>query len=519
MRICLESSTPGTHACLDAVCGQTFAQAIWLNPCLKPRTLCAGQGHCGLCRICFVKNAPEPTEEEVRFLSRKEIGAGWRLGCRHKVPAEEGEIELILPDDAFSSLTNSHFIDAKGQSAFLGIDLGTTSVHWRCVSPAGEKLAEGIMPNPQAASGPDVVSRLTYSMTIQGRDQLADLVRANLAELIYILKSHSLDPERLCVAANSVMTHIFLKCDINGLLHAPYVLTCPGGQSIDMELGDDILPCIIPPLPAPFVGGDISAGMLAILDAGYSTPLLLADLGTNAELALLMPQHRLFLASVPLGPAMEGIGPECGRPASPGVAIAFTTTASGLIPRFYDDVSGNSISATGYLSLFSQLLDLGLMDRNGHFTRSEPAMPVARRIWQGLGKNNGQDILKFSGGFYVTSNDIELLLKIKAIFRVALARLLKTANLKAADIQNFILSGAISEHANIQDLKNLAFIPHAMANKLILGGNTSLDGACLLAENPARLSMLNALCDSATIIDMANDQDFLNDYLTEMTWQ
>ena len=68
-------------------------------------------------------------------------------------------------------------------------------------------------------------------------------------------------------------------------------------------------PAWIPPQPAPFVGGDISAGMAALLyGESPEFPFLLADMGTNGEFVLALDKERSFIASVPLGPSLEGIG-------------------------------------------------------------------------------------------------------------------------------------------------------------------------------------------------------------------
>ena len=126
--------------------------------------------------------------------------------------------------------------------------------------------------------------------------------------------------ERLVLAANTAMTDIFLDRDISGLCAAPYRRSHAGGCGLTVE---GLPPLLIPPLPAPFVGGDISAGLLRLLADGLPRPLLLADLGTNGELALVDARGRLWLASVPLGPALEGIGPQCGRMAGPGSITRF----------------------------------------------------------------------------------------------------------------------------------------------------------------------------------------------------
>ena len=67
-------------------------------------------------------------------------------------------------------------------------------------------------------------------------------------------------------------------------------------------LAPDLPPARIPPLLAPFVGADISAGMAAIAFGPDPPryPYLLADLGTNGEFALALSPEEYLLASVPM---------------------------------------------------------------------------------------------------------------------------------------------------------------------------------------------------------------------------
>lgn len=497
---------------VDAASGQTLAQAIWLSRRVKRRPLCGALGRCGRCRVRFTGEAPSACREETEFFSPEEIAEGWRLACRHDVPEDGGPVDMLLPDDEPAAPSAASFAKPGASKAFLGVDLGTTSIQWRCVSQRGDEIAQGSWLNPQIAAGPDVISRLRYSAQDARRDQLSSLVLEDLARIFELLSCQGARPKRLCVAANSVMTHILLRYDLAGLSSAPYRLADRGGEIISLPIPSAEIPCVIPPLPSPFAGGDISAGVLAVQASGLEEPLLLADLGTNAEIALLM-SGKLYLASAPLGPAMEGIGPKNGQPAGPGAAVAFSLTKDGIAPRFYNGERGSSISATGYLSLLSLLLNLGLMDADGHFTDSAP--PVARNIARE--KINGRDCLVINGDLALEATDVELLLKVKAAFRIALSRLLREAGEPA--IKNFVLSGAIGEYAKISDLINLGFIPRAYEHKIISGGNTSLDGACILARDPSRLAELVRLCSEAAVINLADDPSFLHDYLREMTWR
>lgn len=511
MRLKLMDASGQAATVLEVKTGQTFAQAIWLSRTVKTQPLCGGMGLCGGCKIRFIKDPPKEIDKERDFFSPEEIAQGWRLACHHLVPDKEDEVEIFIPDARQNNKRPPTSL-IIAEKSFLGIDLGTTSIQWRLVSQEGKQLAEGSLLNPQMAAGPDVISRLKYSDKNENRDRLSDLVLAAISEIIKGLSIGASRPNRLCVAANSVMTHILLKQDLEGLSHAPYYLNFKGGEIVSLYLLGRDLPCVIPPLPGPYIGGDISAGVAALLSMNLKEPILMADLGTNAELALILPDKKLYLASTPLGPAMEGIGPKRGQPAGPGTVVSFSLQAYGLIPKFYDEKEGDFISATGYLSLLSNLLNLGLLDRKGHFTHK--FIPLVRNI--SIGDKKGEESLEIREGLYITASDVELLLKVKASFRLALSRLLEIAGID--EIKTFVLAGAISEHANISDLINLGFIPGEYENKVIIGGNTALTGACILAEKPYKLEELGKLCDSATIIDLANDPSFFHDYLTEMTW-
>lgn len=520
MRLALYAAPDREPILVEAQPGQSFAQAIWLSHSISPKPLCSGLALCGRCRVRFLNtDRPEPVPDEERFFSAVELAQGWRLACRHIVPESDALCEIMLPDSALNSQSMHIPGREKATDCFLGIDLGTTSIQWRCVSSSGATLAQSSLLNPQAAAGPDVISRLNFSAQDSDRDILAHLVLDEIFNIVEQLARQNLVVKRLCIAANSVMTHILLKCDLHGLSAAPYRLAYQGGEIVSLHISRVSLPCVIPPLSSPFIGGDISAGLLTLMDDKLERPFVLADLGTNAELALLLPDGSLYLASAPLGPAMEGIGPKCGQPAGSGVATAFSLGSCGLVPRYLDGKAGPYISATGYLSLISLLINLGLMDRKGHFILKGSSMPLLRRIQDSYYKLHGQDCLSINDSLFICSSDVELLLKVKASLRVALARLLKAARVKLEDIKNFILAGAISENAELPDLLNLGLIPEAFGDRLILGGNTSLEGACLLALNPSQLESLDQLCSAAHIIDLANDHDFLNSYLAEMTWQ
>lgn len=519
MRICLtENSKPGIWTEVEP--GLTFAQAVWLSPLVKTASLCGGLGLCGRCAMRFLNDAPEPCEDEKNFFTMEEIANGWRLGCRHIAQRGDKQIFLRLPKGTLKETGNNPKPQAQKSDElfFLGVDLGTTSIEWRAFNKDNSHAASGKILNPQAGAGADVIARLAFAKRAEGRRKLSSLALKALDDIIIALRSDGINPSRMCVAANTAMTEILLDKDISGLCAAPYSLSWHGGEIVGLPLPSGNLPCVFPPLPAPFAGGDLSCGLLAALRSS-PLPMLLADLGTNAELALLLPQNKLYIASVPLGPAMEGIGPACGQAAGPGITVAFSLSPKGLMPSRLPG-NGKGISATGYLSLLARLLELGIMDGHGHFCQPRHyIMPLAKKAAENLGQRHGEPTFFLEDGLCLTANDVEMLLKVRAAFSVAIRKLVATAGITFQQLAIFRLTGALAAYGNKEDMAALGFIPGQLAAKTAISANLSLDGACILVQDPDKTACLQELCSGAHILQLVDDPQFLDEYMAAMTWK
>lgn len=513
-------SSVGSPCEVEAGVGESLSQAIWLSGRVVPQPLCSGLGRCGRCRVRWTADPPAPLSVEEAVLGRDALAEGWRLACRHSVPRYGDVLTLELPPENIQlgmmgeqENPSATFRTETGHAGHcLAVDLGTTSIHWQTVSLQGHDIAvsaQGQMLNPQAGAGADVVSRLSYARSPRGRAHLAGLVRTELGKLC-----REWEIETICLAANSAMTAIFLETDIEGLCAAPYRLDIRGHTTVRSP---QLPPVYIPPLPAPFVGGDISAGLAFLLGSRVPRPFVLADLGTNGELALVTERQELFLTSVPLGPALEGIGPDCGQLAGPDVLTSFSLTPQGL--QGYSPDKGNGpargISATGYLSLLALLCQAGLLDERGFFIE-RPAMPLARKLAQDICYEHGEKRLYLPRGQWLTASDVEGLLKVKAAFALALEVLLTQAGLVPAQLASLCLAGALAEYIRPDVLSSLGFVPAVLERRIRTVGNTSLAGAALLACRPERRETLATFCSHAHLLPLVDDPDFHHRYLRHM---
>jgi len=519
--------------------GLTLAQHLYLAGAFSGRPLCSGAGRCGLCRVRFLARAPEPLPEEQGRISPERLDEGWRLAClRPPVPGSEVQAVLDPPGPDIPSLP------IPCSDASLGIDLGTTSVQWRFnpggpVGPVGQSgqrgpvgrvgpvgqlgqggyvghALSGSFHNPQLGAGSEVMSRLALARVPLGAARLRLAVVRAVAR---VLSGLPCLPTRICLAGNTCMTCLALGMDVSGLAAAPYRLDWPGGAVAGLDEG---LPGVyIPPLLAPFVGGDVSAGLLALefADPRPKPPYLLADLGTNGEFALVLPDASVLVASVPMGPALEGVGMTWGMLAGPGAAVAFDLTPGGLRPVLFDDGTGTSgplrgVSGTGYLSLLARLRALNVVSEAGRF-ETGAVSPLAAKILAGLRRDGGEPCLD-AGGAQLFASDVEALLKVKAAFNVAVKLLLAEAGLDFAGLSAVCLAGALGEHVRALDLETLGFFPPGGAGKVRCVGNTSLEGACLAAAGDEARRFLAELPGRTRLVDVVQTPGFQTMYLESM---
>ncbi len=508
--------------------GATLLEAIWLSGAADPVPLCTGLGRCGNCRVRFRGSAPEPCTEDLERLGEDAAALGWRLACHCRYPGNAaGDVHLELPEPApdaghMACRVHSAVKDSCPEACVMAVDLGTTSIAWRLIRKKdGKIVADGEMLNPQAGAGADVVSRIAKALEPEGCARLAEMVRSGLAKCIAMCldKMPGTSVSCMVVAANTAMSEIFAGRDVHGLAASPYSLSMKGDETLSVA---GLPPVYIPPLPGPFVGGDVTAGLLWLERQKTRRPYVLADLGTNGEIALMTESGRLYLSSVPLGPALEGIGLECGSLAGPMVLTRFVLGPMGLMgftaegaPASGIKVAG--ISATGYLSLLEQLLLCGLLDKYGHFRDSgRNLMPFAKKLGDRIVTVHNVPRFLVTDDVWLSLRDVEEILKVKAAFSVALASLLQKAGLVPADLCSLNIAGALGSHLQAATLERLGFVPGGMAGRVKSVGNTSLEGASLLAMDQTSCEELARLCQDAVLLEPAKEQSFQEQYIAAM---
>ena len=174
-------------------------------------------------------------------------------------------------------------------------------------------LAQASGINPQNRYGADVISRIGGALAGKGVE-MAQCIRKALKALLEELSGEAgISPEQidaLAITGNTAMLYLLTETDPDCLSHAllrlPAYLENYGG-AFDLELPCPTAKVYLPRCVSAFVGADLVTALLASGLWRKEETSVLADIGTNGEMALYSGK-RLYCCSTAAGPALKEPG-------------------------------------------------------------------------------------------------------------------------------------------------------------------------------------------------------------------
>lgn len=480
-------------------------------PQITPRPLCTGMGKCGRCKIKYLSPAPELTPFEKIILSQEEQEKNIRLACKHPL---KDNIHIAMFDDLQQNATkvSLHLPENfEGQTAVLFIDLGTTSIDFE-VRNEQKLFTQGKILNPQMFAGADVMARLYYEHFTEKQkpSRLQTVLLEYFKNIIVQLEKSALLIQKIYLAANPSMAALFLGANTKGLREAPYYLENKGNAEYRF---DKMPPVFIPPQMSAFIGADACAGFAYILQTyPHLENFLLADLGTNGEF-IYYHKGQVCGASVPLGPALEGVGMRCGSAVhgeGENIILSFALNPFGL--SFACKGKAKFICGAAYLYLLNILLSTKCISRQGLFQNNRSELsPLGKKILTNFKEINTEKRLYVTDDLYLCAEDIENILKVKAAFSSAIELFLEKHPLDA-----IFLSGSLSSHIPLDILENLGFLPKNSKAKTKIIGNSSLKGLFSYYTDKNLIEKVEKLSEQADIIDLTNQNEYNTLYISNM---
>lgn len=460
---------------------------------------CGGRGKCGKCRV--------------------KLNGVQRLACR-VIPTDGDAVEL--PEAAGGAILTETVDIAAPKAAQSGIaaavDLGTTTVAVRIydLKNAAELRTLSAW-NAQAAYGGDVISRIRYTMDEpDGLHELSVLIRRQTEDLILAALADcgrdKAELKSVFLAGNTVMQHIFAGLPVRSIATAPFkpetLFEAPTGDTL---LGAELnyAPCV-----AGYVGGDITAGLLAskLCSAGGSS--LFLDIGTNGEMAL-VSGGRVSCCAVASGPAFEGAGISCGMPALAG-AVSHVRYDRGFLYDVIGAVEPVGICGSGLIDLAATLLKLGCIDPGGRLLPPELAPEKVRRYIRPDGQGNG--VFYLTENVYLTAADVRSLQLAKAAVAGGVEVLLDRHGIRASDLSRVCLAGGFGNYIDPKSAMVLGMLPEIAPERLRCLGNTSLAGASMAAVDPEERRELRSCAEKSEYIELSGLREFTEAFTDNMTF-
>lgn len=372
----------------------------------------------------------------------------------------------------------------------LAVDLGTTTVAASLIDlDKGISAENAGTYNKQASYGSDVISRIVYAdENKKGVEELqkaaVDTVNELIEEIVAKSGLKKGDISIMVLGGNTVMTHMLLGITASYLRLEPYI---PGAVSfpavkahqLDIAINPEA-PIITIPGVASYVGGDITAGILAAMLTHSEKLTLFIDIGTNGELVL-GNSDWLVTCSCSAGPAFEGSGISSGMRAMAGAIdwIEIDRNDFEVRCRAIADKKPIGICGSGLIYSISEMMDAGIIDRAGQINEKVPTKRIRN------GSEGPEYVLVYAGesgsghDIAITQSDIKNILRAKGAIFAGIRTMLQEVQLKIDDIERVYIAGGFGNYINIEDAINIGLLPDLPTERFEYVGNSCIQGTIL----------------------------------------
>lgn len=482
-------------------------EGITLSDIINTEKQCGGHGKCGKCKVIAKGSLSQPTDSELKLLTKEQLSLGMRLSCM-TYALGDCEITTIAYAKNASVLTDGKLPEFEIKPDFdkygVAIDIGTTTLAARIYDNKGRMLADTAGLNPQQKWGADVVTRIEAALGGKAYD-LANAIRSAIENIISELSNMiNIDVKEIdgvVITGNTVMLSLLTKQSTEPFSHAPFEAKRLFGETLGAkELGltnlADNTSIYLPPCISSFVGADT---VCAILSTGVcdSNNSMMADIGTNGEMAL-WHSGKLTVCSTAAGPAFEGVGISMGMRGANG-AVDRVFVDNGLLKaHVIGDGTPTGICASGLVDAVACMLELGVIDESGYLEEEEFVVldPVC-----------------------ITSKDIRMLQLAKSAICAGIETLITAQGMSVSDVSTLYIAGGFGTFLNKQNAAKIGLLPKNISKKTTAVGNAALSGAAMLLLNGSFKKTAKEIANSAITLDLSANPVFSERFMSGMIFE
>lgn len=477
---------------------------------------CGGSGRCRKCGVIVSGAVCSLETGRVRSAAGEEL-----LACRY-APAGDCLVSVKAREAMRVVTAGAGPIGVAGAGLGAAVDIGTTTVAAFLYDLAeGRRLCAAGERNAQRGYGADVISRIT-ACAAGKLPALRDAVREQIAALIgRLCREAGRDPagiKRISIAGNTVMEHLFDGLDPSGIGVAPFTpqslfgdwrssrLCLPG---LDAAAEVYLCPCL-----TGYVGGDITAGLMAAGADRAESLWLYVDIGTNGEMAL-GDRNGFLTCATAAGPAFEGAEIVCGMEAAAGAIDRVWAENGGVRVHVIGEGKARGLCGSGLIDAAAALLELGAIDETGRLAEAgELPWPLNERLFT---LPDGSRAFRLQDPVYLAARDIRQVQLAKAAIRAGADTLLSRRGKTTEEIDALVIAGGFGSFLDKKSALRVGLIPPVAPERIRHVGNAAGAGAAL-ALAPGGERRLQALAERCESIELSASGEFMERYIERMTF-
>jgi uncharacterized 2Fe-2S/4Fe-4S cluster protein (DUF4445 family) len=398
--------------------------------------------------------------------------------------------------------------DTRGHIYAIAVDIGTTTICAQLLElNRGLVLAETSVLNKQKIQGDNVAATLAELLKKDGLKNLqaavVDSVNTAIKNLLFNSQVERSRIDYISTAGNTTIQHILVGYDPQNILKPPFIPvanTIPmiKAKSLGLDLPDHVFLFSFPNVSS-FIGGDISAGIVASGMQQRKKLTLYLDIGPSSEVVIGNSEWMVSAACF-AQPVFEGRDIRHGMIAVSG-AIQDVEINSKLEPtlKTIGETDPQGICGAGLISAAASLLTAGLIDQKGHFILPTASSRVRKGpeghefvLVKAADSATAKDIV-------ITENDLAKLMTAKAAIYTGCQILARSVNVGPENLEQVIIAGSIGSRLDIEKAITIGLLPDIAREKIIYIGNGALSGARLVTFSTELLD------DSRIVAQMMTD--------------
>lgn len=401
----------------------------------------------------------------------------------------------------------------RSRSYSVALDIGTTNLVGLLYDNIAQRdVVTRSLENPQIEHGSDILTRLHHAMAGNGEDGyrvLRNGVNALIASLCREAGINGRDIHGMAAAGNTAMTHFFLGLDVSTIPVAPWVpvVRAPGfftASELGLEMNPEAAVYVFPNAGS-YVGGDITAGIIATDMHRSDHVNILVDVGTNAEVVI-GNREWMIVGAGAAGPALEEGISAIGKRANKGIVYDIEINGDCVTCRTFDQAKPEGICGSGMVSLLYELFTAGIIDQTGLLTGKRHIAEI-----------NGEKAFSINCGceeaLFITQGEIRNFMRSKAAMFTLLLTLTRSVGVAFRDIGSVFVSGALGTGIDVKKAAGIGMVPGWPAGTVKAAGNTSLAGCRMLLRDASLAGTADTLVNRITYKHMHDDPEFMKEFM------